>query len=336
MKQNPTNSPSTSRQRDAPRRVTLLTFPGAEMLDAVGPLEVFAKASALAGEQLYEISLTSLAAGPVQMGSGLKLYADRGLCNPIAKVDTLFIGGGEGARRAAGSISVQHWLKEAASKARRIASVCTGAFVLAEGGFLDGRRAVTHWQRCDQLRRSFPNIRVEMDAIFVNDGNIYTSAGITAGIDLALALVEEDQGRELAFRSARQLVIPARRSGGQSQFSSDLLANAAGGAQFDDLRGWILKNLKQDLKVDALAERAQMSPRSFARHFARETGITPGSYVTLARLDAARRQLEQGRKPLKAIATQTGFGNEEALRRSFIKGLSLSPGEYRRRWAISN
>ena len=320
------------------KRIVLLTFPKAEMLDAVGPLEVFAGANAqLRGEGRevggYDLEVVSLRAGPVVMSSGLALVAGRGLAEDPGPIDTLLVGGGEGARRHATDPAVQAWLCAQAPRVRRLGSVCTGAFVLAAGGHLDGRRATTHWQRCAELAAAYPAVRVEPDAIFRRDGKVVTSAGITAGIDLALHLVEEDFGRALAFAVARQMVVYARRPGGQSQFSADLMSQAAEGGRFDGLRRWIREHPGGDLGVEALAERAGMSPRSFHRHFTAETGATPGAFVERARVEAARRALEEGGEPLARLSHRLGFGHVDSLRRVFHRHLSMSPQDYRRRWS---
>ena len=314
------------------RQICLLTFPDAEMLDTVGPLEVFAKANQMSGRALYRLRLVAPEAGPVVMASGLALTAEAGLAEPFGPIDTLLVAGGDGARRLLHDPAVQGWLARQAPRARRLGSICTGAFVLAAGGFLDGRRVTTHWASCAELAARFPKLTVEPDAIFVRDGAIITSAGITAGIDLALALVEEDQGRDLAFAVARQMVVFARRPGGQSQFSAALQAQAPGGARFDGLRAWILEHLEEPLPVARLAARAAMSERSFARHFTRETGQTPARFVELARIDAARRSLEEGAETIEAIAQRLGFGHPETLRRLFLKHLAVGPRDYRRRW----
>lgn len=316
-------------------RIVLLTFPKAEMLDAVGPLEVFAQANAGLGGDAYEIEVVSLAAGPVVMSSGLSLVAGKRLADECGEIDTLLIGGGEGARRHADDPAVQAWLRDRVPGVRRLGAVCTGAFVLAAGGYLDGRRVTTHWQRCGELAGRYPALRVEPDAIFQRDGKVITSAGITAGIDLALHLVEEDHGRALAFAVARQMVVFARRPGGQSQFSADLMSLAAEAGRFDELRRWILDHPGAELGVEALAERVAMSPRSFHRHFAAETGMTPGAFVEQARVEAARRALEEGREPLSRLSRRLGFGHVDSLRRVFHRHLSMSPQDYRQRWALN-
>lgn len=316
-----------------PKRLCLLTFADGEMLDAVGPLEVFAKANEVGETPLYDLHLVAAKRGPVRMESGFSVSADLALGDDPGTLDTILVAGGAGARRKAGDPSVQTWLRRHGTKARRVGSVCTGAFVLAAGGYLNGRRAATHWQFCQEFLALFPAVHLEPDAIFVRDGRFVTSAGITAGIDLALALIEEDYGRSLAFAVARQLVVYARRAGGQSQFSPALLADARASGRFDDLRQWIDEHLDQDLRVEALAARSVMAPRSFARHFQRETGVTPGDYVIQRRLDAARKALEEDRSPLDRIAEYTGFGHVESLRRAFLKHLAMTPGEYRARWS---
>ena len=315
------------------KRVGLLTFPDAELLDAVGPLEVFAKANDMADQRLYEIDVVAPQAGPVVMGSGIALVAGAGLDDNLGPIDTLLIGGGDGTRRRAHDARVQAWVERYQGHATRVGSVCTGSYVLAAGGYLDGVRATTHWRRCDEFAVMFPRVRLEPDAIYVRDGRYATSAGITAGIDLALALVEEDHGRELTFAIARQLVVFAQRAGGQSQFSAPLLAMAEGGSRLDEIRHWVIKNLPQPMSVETLAARAGMAPRSFARRFRQETGMTPGAFIQVARIDAARRALEIGRDPIKTIAHQTGFGHEETMRRAFIKHLKVSPHDYRQRWS---
>ena len=316
-----------------PLRIVLLTFPGAEMLDAVGPLEIFASANDQLDHPGYDLEVVSLGSGPVVMSSGLSLVAGRGLEDDPGPIDTLLVGGGDGARRRAEDPAVQAWLRAQAPRVRRLGSVCTGAFVLAAGGHLDGRRATTHWQHCAELAAAFPKVRVEPDAIFRRDGKVITSAGVTAGIDLALHLVEEDFGRALAFSVARQMVVYARRPGGQSQFSADLMSQAAGGKRFDDLRRWILNHPGRDLSVGALADRAGMSPRSFHRHFTAETGMAPGAFVERARVEAARRALEESAEPLARLAHRVGFGHADSLRRIFHRHLSMSPQDYRLRWA---
>ena len=225
------------------------------------------------------------------------------------------------------------WLRLAARRSRRVASVCTGAFLLARAGLLDGRRATTHWASCDALARNYPAVTVDPDPIFVRDGNVYTSAGVTAGIDLALALVEEDLGRRAALDVARSLVLFIRRPGGQAQFSSGLAGQAAIQPGIRELQDWVSDNLDSDLSVPALAERAFMSPRNFARVFSREVGLTPAAYVESLRLERARLLLETTEMQLEEIARRCGFGTVETLRRAFGRRLRVSPSDYRSRFA---
>ncbi len=227
------------------------------------------------------------------------------------------------------------WLRAHAGRAERLVSVCTGAFLLAEAGLLDGRRVTTHWASCDTLAERFPGVRVDPDPIFVRDGHVATSAGVTAGIDLALALVEEDLGREAALTVARYLVVFLRRPGGQAQFSAQLRAQSARREPLRDLQGWISDHPGADLSVEALAERVGLSPRQFARAFTAEVGVTPGRYVDRVRLEAARRLLEDSSRGIEQVARDCGYGTPEAMRRAFLRVLGVSPAEYRRRFRTS-
>jgi transcriptional regulator GlxA family with amidase domain len=223
-------------------------------------------------------------------------------------------------------------LRSAADRSRRVAGVCTGAFLLAAAGLLERRRATTHWASCALLAERHPETEVDPDPIFVRDGNVYTSAGVTAGMDLALALVEEDLGRETALTTARWLVLFVKRPGGQAQFSAQLAAQTADRAPLRELQAWIPDHLDRDLSVPALARRAQMSDRNFARAFRRETGMTPAAYVEAARVESARIALESGDLPVESIARQTGFGTVETLRRAFRRRVGVSPHDYRSRF----
>jgi len=221
-----------------------------------------------------------------------------------------------------------------AAQCRRVASVCTGAFLLAASGWLDGRRVVTHWTRCEQLAQQHPRLQVEPNPIFINDGPVWTSAGVTAGIDLALAMVEADLGRAMALDVARQLVVFLKRPGGQSQFSVTLSLQHEGG-RFDELHAWISENLTKDLGVPTLAEQAGMSERSFIRHYRADTGQTPARAIELIRVETARRLLSDTGVPIKRVATQCGFGSEETLRRSFLRAMGVTPQAYRERFCVS-
>jgi transcriptional regulator GlxA family with amidase domain len=248
-------------------------------------------------------------------------------------IDTLIVAGGLGTRAAVSDPALIAWLRRAAPRVRRLASVCSGAFLLAEAGLLDGRRATTHWSSCADLARRYPRVKVEPDPIFVRDGNVYTSAGVTSGMDLALALVEEDHGRELALAVARWLVLFLKRPGGQSQFSAQLSVQLASRQPLQELQAWIVENVHADLSVAALAARAGMSPRNFARVFTREIGVTPARFVETARVEAARRQLEDdGSQGVENVAAACGFGSAETLRRAFLRTLRVSPTDYRSRF----
>jgi len=323
-----------------PHRVAAVTFEGGQILDVTGPLEVFSRAErwlrdeGRTTEPVYRVEVLARHAGPVAMSSGIELVAARSL-DTRAAIDTLIVCGGIGTDAALRDPQLIDWLGRQASRVKRLASVCTGALLLAKAGLLDGRRATTHWWWCDRLAREYPEVEVVPDAIFVRDGSIYTSAGVTAGIDLALAMVEEDWGRETALGVARELVVFLKRPGGQSQFSRHLATLEPAPRPIRELELWVLENLAGDLSVEALAARVHMSPRNFARVFRRETGITPAKFVELARVEEARRQLEQTPAITAAIATACGFGTAESMRRAFLRHLGIGPGEYRRRFQTS-
>ena len=246
--------------------------------------------------------------------------------------DTLIVPGGPGVDAAAADTVLVDWVRQRTKKARRVASVCTGAFLLGASGALDGRRAVTHWSYCAELARRFPAVRVESDPIFVRDGSVWTSAGVTAGIDLALALVEEDLGRSVALAVARYLVVFLKRPGGQAQFSEALSMQSAED-EFGALHEWINKHLFDDLSLAMLADQAGMSERSFSRHYAEATGVTPARAIERLRVEAARRLLSESRLPVKRISQRCGFGSEETMRRSFLRVLSATPNDYRARFS---
>ncbi len=323
-----------------PRRVALLAFPEVQSLDVIGPLEVFSSASRLLLREPgpprpgYRLELLSSSGdGPLRMSCGLSLLA-QGLPSTSAPApDTLIVAGGEGTRAAVADPALVAWLRAVAPGVRRLASVCTGAFLLAEAGLLDGRRATTHWSACPLLARRHPRVQVDADPIFVRDGSVYTSAGVTSGMDLALALVEEDHGRELALAVARWLVLFLKRPGGQSQFSAQLSSQLASRQPLQELQAWIIENVHRDLSVAVLAARAGMSPRNFARVFTRELGATPALFVEIARVEAARRRLEEdGGRGIEAIAAECGFGSAETMRRAFLRRVRVSPSDYRTRF----
>ena len=310
----------------------MVVFPEVQVLDVTGPVEVFSLASRLArdGGARYEVSVLAPEAGPIVTSSGLPIVAARTIRQASGPVDTLIVAGGPGTKAAMEDARLVSWLRRTAPRARRVASVCSGAFLLGEAGLLDGRRATTHWAVCDALQRRYPTARVEADPIFVRDGKVSTSAGVTAGMDLALELVEEDGGRDLALAVARWLVMFLRRPGGQSQFSVQLRGQVAERRGLRDLQAWIAEHLGDDLSVPALARRARMSPRNFARAFRREIGATPAAYVEAQRVEGARRLLETADLSVAEVAAASGFGRVETMHRAFRRGVRVSPGQYRR------
>jgi transcriptional regulator GlxA family with amidase domain len=317
-----------------PRRIEILTFDDAQLLDVTGPLQVFASANneaEAAGLPLpYDVEAVAESA-TVRTNSGLVIVT-RQLVDCPADVDTLIVGGGFGVNRAMERASLIDWITTRAKDARRVASVCSGAFLLAEAGLLAGKRAATHWGRVTEFRARFPDVTLDPEPIYIRDGDIWTSAGVTAGIDLALALVEDDIGHAIALAVARELVVFLKRPGGQSQFSSVLQLQSAD-ARFDELNGWIAANLKADLSLAALADRSNMSVRSFARHYALATGQTPARAVEIIRVEAARRMLE-ARAAVGSVARRCGFGSEETMRRAFQRTLGVPPRDYAARFSL--
>ena len=312
------------------RRVVIVAFDDAQPLDVVGPAEVFNTAARIQPPG-YRVEVVAPSAEPIRAAS-VRLAPDKAIASCRGPIDTLICAGGTGVREAARDDQLVRWVKGAAKRSRRTASVCTGAFLLAEAGLLDGKRATTHWSGCAALATRYPGVTVEPDPIFVQDGNVYTSAGVTAGMDLALALVDEDLGRDVALETARWLVLFLRRPGGQSQFSAQLAAQAAEREPLQELQAWIPDNLKADLSVPALAQRVAMSERNLARAFKQEVGLTPAAYVESSRVERARIALETGGEPVELIARRTGFGTVETMRRAFRRRLGVSPRDYRNRF----
>lgn len=303
-------------------------YPDFQVLDLTGPHEVFAQANRLvpAGDR-YRLETVAAVAGPVRSSGGLLVEAAG---RTGGRLDTLVVVGGPGTRRAYEDDEFIGWIAATAQRARRVASVCSGAFLLARAGLLAGRRAVTHWGSCERLAASHPEVTVEPDPIFIRDGEVWTSAGVTAGIDLALAMVEDDRGADTARAIARQLVMFVQRPGGQAQFSTQLAAQRPARGPVRAVQGWLADHLAEDLSVPVLAARAGMSERNFTRVFAAETGRTPGAYVETARVEAARRLLETTAGTVESIARTCGFGTAETLHRRFKRTVGVTPGEYRR------
>lgn len=316
------------------RIVEVLAYPSVKLLDVTGPIQVFASANAYMAEsgeaEPYAIRVVARSGDKVEASGGVEL-AVHPLPPVDAAVDTLMIAGGEGVNVAADDAALVDWIRERARQSRRTASVCTGAFLLAASGMLDGRRAVTHWAFCSELSRRYPAVRVEPDPIFVQDGTVWTSAGVTAGIDLALALVEEDLGRAAALAVARYLVVFLKRPGGQAQFS-EFLSLQSSEDKFGALHDWISHHLGDDLSLPVLAREAGMSERSFSRHYAEATGSTPARAIERLRVQGARHLLSETRLPVKRISQRCGFGSEETMRRSFLRLLDTTPQDYRARF----
>jgi transcriptional regulator GlxA family with amidase domain len=316
-----------------PRAVVLVAFPDVQGLDVVGPLEVFASANAHGADPAYATAIVSTRGGTISTSSGLG-FATTAVGSAPHPIDTLVVAGGTGTRGAMDDAALIDWLGVAAAAARRVTSVCSGAFLLAQAGLLDGRRATTHWSVCDTLAARFPTVDVDADRIYVRDGDVWTSAGVTAGMDLALALVEHDHGGELALAVARQLVLFAQRPGGQSQFSAQLAVRRAEREPLRNVLAFVTEHPEADLSVPALAARAAMSLRTFARVFRAEVGTTPAAYVQQVRVEAARRLLETTRRTVDDIARACGFGTVETMHRTFQRTVRTSPGQYRRLFAV--
>ncbi len=320
-----------------PRQVVIVIYPGVQSLDLTGPLEVFAAAQRLIEHERpadpgYAITVASAAGEPLRSSSGLTITPDCALAEVGEDLDTLIVAGGAGRSVLREEDAILAWLRERSPSTRRTASVCTGAFLLAGAGLLDGRRASTHWAHAAALQRRYPRVLVEADPIYLRDGPIWTSAGVTAGMDLALAMVEEDVDRELALAIARHLVLFLRRPGNQSQFSATLMAQQPAREPLREIQRLILEDIAGEHSVEALAARAHMSPRHLARTFRAETGVTPARYVERVRLEAARRRLEESGEPVGAVALACGFGTAETMRRVFLRVLDVGPAEYRRRF----
>jgi transcriptional regulator GlxA family with amidase domain len=319
------------------RRIVFVAGPGTEILDLVGPLQVFVRASDMyCGEHpgakpVYSTEVVSISSNRSLMANcGLRFAAHKTFRQVRGKIDTLLLAGGEAIEQNTVNADAVRWLRTIARRARRVGSVCTGAMLLARAGLLDGRRATTHWNWCQTLIKCAPRADVDPDPIFVRDENVYTSAGVTAGMDLALALVEEDHGSKLALQVARNLVLYLRRPGGQSQFSAALSLQLTDRKPLRDLEAWVLDNLNKPLTIPVLAQRVAMSPRNFARVFTMEMKTTPAKFVERLRVEAARRRLEESQNSMETIATECGFGNVNSMRNVFQRTIRIPPGQYRR------
>jgi transcriptional regulator GlxA family with amidase domain len=318
-----------------PKAVEFLAFDNLQLLDVAGPLQVFATANDLARlarrPKPYVLQVVAREGGLVASSAGLTLGAAP-LPAAEAPLDTLIVAGGYGVDAACEDEALLGWLRARAPHARRLCSVCSGALILAAAGLLAGRRAATHWGRCEELRRKYPDVKVENDPIYIRDGNVWTSAGVTAGVDLALALVEEDLGRAAALAIARQLVVFLKRPGGQAQFSAALALQAAD-ERFETLNAWIAENLGADLSVPRLADKAGMSERTFLRRYKQATGLSPARAIERLRVEAAQRRLCETAEPIKRVAARCGFGGEETMRRSFQRIARIGPQDFRARFS---
>lgn len=317
----------------------MLGYHDAQILDIAGPVEIFARARCANGEKAYQVELIAEQSRPLKTTSGIELLAMRDLATitdaELEGLDTLLISGGDGVAPQLNNAAVIDFIKRASSRARRVASVCSGSFLLAAAGLLDGRAAATHWGAIGWLKKLYPAVKVDEDAIYVRDGKFWSSAGITAGMDMSLALVEEDLGREEALSIARQLVMFLMRPGGQSQFSPQLAAQGIEDERLAKVCHFITAHPEEPLNVAQLAQVAGMSARNFARRFAEETGITPAQFVERARLDAACQMLATRDMSLEMIAMAAGFGPAERMRRSFIRHLGVTPNRYRERFSTA-
>jgi transcriptional regulator GlxA family with amidase domain len=319
--------------KDDIRLIEFFLYPGATGLDIMGPLDVFSTATQILkqrqrGHEGYRTVFSAHQPGPVRLNSGLRLHADLAV-GVGESPDIILLPGGFNIEQVTQNKELIDRIRVKAQEAKQIVSVCNGAFILAACGFLKGKKATTHWYAANRLAETFPDINVCPDAIYIRDGNVLTSAGVTAGIDLALSMVEEHHGASVAMDVARILVLYLRRPGSQSQFSAPIELRAKAGKRFSELHDWILKNMERPLTVESLADHAAMSPRNFSRIFTEKTGSTPGKYVEAMRLSRAREFLESGDMSMEAIAEACGFMSEERFRRAFIRQLGIAPSQYR-------
>lgn len=321
--------------------IAFVLFDDSLALNVAGPAEVFAGANRLSGEStpLYEQTYLSTTGGLVRTGSGMSIQTHSIASIDLNRLDTIIVVGGVTVVEAMRDAALIEWISRASAVVRRTCSVCTGAFLLAKAHILDGRRAVTHWASVDDLRTQFPTVDVQLDPIYVKDGNIWTSAGISAGVDLALTLVGVDHGRHLSLAVARDLVVFLHRQGGQAQFSRTLASQSSAaarsiGSQLEAAHAWIVEHIDEDLTIELLANRLKMAPRTFARKFVDWFGRTPAKLIEDLRLETACRQLTENEASIKQIAHLCGFGDEERMRRTFMRRLRISPAGYRKQYGM--
>ena len=322
-------------EQQTTRDIVMLAYDNAQVLDVVGPLEVFSRTSRWLNEHqrtaqdAYRVEVVSVNPGDVTVSSGLALSVKRSYRDVTEDIDTLLVSGGIGMHAAMQDEALLAWLNGMQGMVRRLGSICTGSFLLAEASLLDGRSATTHWAYCDELEELSDKIHVDRDAVYITDGSVYTSAGVTSGMDMALGMVEEDWGPSVAMAVAKELVLYVKRQQGDRQISRHLKAQLGGAGRITELQDWILKNLDRNLSLDVLADHVSLSERSLARHFVIETGMTPAKFITRCRVEAAQRLLMDEALSMKAIAAACGFSNEVAMRRAFQRLVGLLPSEYR-------
>ena len=335
----PIQGPDVKGAMHSPRRVVMVAFPKFQILDVAGPLEVLASTGRLERSRNlgpgYEIEIVGPDRPPLRSSSGLTLGVDRVYDDSFDEIDTLIVAGGIGSRVALRDERILDCVRRAAARARRVCSVCTGAGVLAAAGLLDGRRVTTHWAYAETLAAEHPNLDVDADSIYVRDGKFWTSAGVTAGIDLALALAEDDISREIALEVSRGMVVFLKRPGGQSQFSAQLAGQLADRHPLRELQAWVVEHPEADHSIEALAGRVAMSPRHFARVFRQEVGQSPARFIECVRVEAARRRLEESQRSVEEIADGVGFGTSETMRRAFLRQIGVGPSAYRERFSES-
>ena len=309
-------------------KIVILAPQGVQSLDVVGPAEVFWEAARRLGDpDAYRVQIMGVTDEPIRGTGALRFLPDRSIHDPDEPIDTLLVGGDPSFQEI--DPAVTRWLARRAPETRRYGSICTGVFLLAAAGLLEGKRVTTHWECADKLRQDHPTLDIDADQIFIREGRLSTAAGVTSGIDLALALVEEDHGRDIALIVARYMVVFLKRPGGQSQFSAHLTAQIADRGPIQSVAEYVLTHLRSDLSVDALAGRANMSTRNFSRTFLRDIGVTPADFVEAARLDAARRMLQDSSAPLQRVADRCGFADLHSMRRVFRRALGVGPTDYR-------
>jgi transcriptional regulator GlxA family with amidase domain len=317
---------------DMAKTIAILALPGVQLLDVSGPLDVFAQANIEAARTVYALQVIACEPGAITSSSGVRMLPDRIAGDSDERVDTLLVAGAPHAATLPISSANLRWLRDMASRSRRYGSVCTGAFVLAATGLLEGKHITTHWAAATALRQTYPTVVVDEDALYVRDGNVRTAAGVTAGLDLALSLVEEDLGRDIAMRVAGQLVMFFKRPGGQMQFSRKGETRPAGRSVLQEVQRWIVAHPELDHNIASLAEHAGLSARHFARLFHTEVGTTPGAWVEATRITTARTLLESEHGAPKQVAAKCGFGNVDTFRRAFVKHVGVTPAEYRKRY----